>query len=147
MEKEQKENKKIQEEPRSKDSGRGRGRGKSSGKQMRNNDGQGRGGSWQTGKGSDNFSPPTWQTEAPWPSHAASSSKDNAWNSKGGRTRPSPNRRPDNTDEVAPCEQCLCLLGSNSDCPSCYKSNHITVLNAMQSFEDLRPFPQVLLVH
>ena len=57
-------------------------------------------------------------------------------------TRPSPSRCLDNTDEVAPCEQCLCLLGSNSDCPSCYDSNHINVLNAMQSFKDFCPFPQ-----
>ena len=27
-------------------------------------------------------------------------------------------------------------------CPSCYKSNHIAVLNTMQSFKDLRPFSQ-----
>ena len=121
------------------------GKGKASGKQPRTHEGKGRGSSWSTGKGRDHYSPPAWQTEAPWPSHAASSSKDNTWSSKGGRTRPSPNRRPDNTDEITPCEQCLCLLGSNTDCPSCYKSNHIAVLNTMQSFKDLRPFSQRIL--
>ena len=52
----------TQDEPRSKDSGRGRG--KSSGKPSRNNEGKGRGGSWQTGKGRDNYSSPTWHAQS-----------------------------------------------------------------------------------
>ena len=59
--------KEAQEDYRPKDSGKGRGRGRT-GKQSKPYESKGRGGSWQTGKGREQHSPPTWQTEAPWPS-------------------------------------------------------------------------------
>ena len=65
--------------------------------------------------------------------HRASSS------SKKHRSRPAPNRRPDNSDpSLIPCSNCMALLGTNSDCMDCQNSDNLQWVRSNSLFQDLQ---------
>ena len=128
-----------------KSEGKGKGyEGKSPNKWF-SNEGKGKQYSHQqsSGKGYGTSKSQWWQpqeTPTPW---AKSQAKDASSSSKGDRSRPAPDRRPDNSDPaLIPCSNCMALLGTNSDCMDCQNSDNLQWVRANSLFQDLEPFKQ-----